>query len=142
MFPWVVASCCRSRRSRVPQRQARGSRSVDLAHIAAMTVPLPFHNPSGRTSVWKNVKMWHDHLLPFRELSYGSISILVTWPYHRTLRYFTLDPAARLSDDMHSNVDDLTGAINHWHLAKEMEFDFVRKAVFTRNAIFFHVGLL
>ena len=72
--------------------------------------------------------MWHRHVLPF-ELSFGSIAILVTWPYHRTFRYFTLDPAARLADDLDSNVPDLSSAIDKWHFTKEMEFDFVRKAV-------------
>ena len=73
--------------------------------------------------------MWHKHLLLLQGLSFGSINILVTWPYHRTLRYFTLDPAARLSADLESNVPDLSPAINNWHVAKEMEFEFVRKAV-------------
>lgn len=75
--------------------------------------------------------MWYEHLLPFREVSFSTLSIVVTWPYHRTLRFFTLDPAERLSRQNDLNFDEsgLTVAINHWWKAKEEDLEFVSRAV-------------
>ena len=73
--------------------------------------------------------MWHNHLIPLQDVSYSSIGILVTWPYHRTLCYFTLDPAARLRRHLDTNGLDLAGAINHWRTIKATEYDFVCAAV-------------
>ena len=75
--------------------------------------------------------MWLEHLVSIPRMSYGHILILfVTWPYHRSFRYFTLEPCNNLADDIEKKEPkDLPKAINHWCLSKKQEYDFVTNAV-------------
>ncbi len=76
--------------------------------------------------------MWYNHLisLPNMTLSPGLLLVLlVTWPYHRTFRYFTLDPATKLAEDLDKSDSYLVHAINHWRISKDHEYDFVYNAV-------------
>jgi hypothetical protein len=73
--------------------------------------------------------MWYDHLLSLENSLFGFLSLLITWPYHRTFRYFTLDPATRLAKDLDSNEADLENAVNHWRSVKTHECEFIIAAV-------------
>lgn len=73
--------------------------------------------------------MWYEHLLSLDHSLYAYLSLLVTWPYHRTLRYFTLDPAERLAKDLDREDADLENAVNHWRTVKTHECDFIIAAV-------------
>lgn len=72
---------------------------------------------------------WSDHIVPSK-MALGQILVLfVTWPYHRTLRYYTLDPAEKLYDDWRSRAPELWKTVNHWRESKDHEYDFVCAAV-------------
>lgn len=79
--------------------------------------------------------MWYTHIIPTSRMRFCEIlPLLVTWPYHRTFRYFTLDPAARLEEDLvyldrANGAAELARTINHWISSKDHEWDFVSNAV-------------
>ena len=78
--------------------------------------------------------MAYQHILPFQQFSRSSLCIVVTWPYHRTLRYFTLAPAERLAKGLRREGDELDDAVKHWREVKATEYDFVGAAVRNPNA--------
>jgi hypothetical protein len=74
--------------------------------------------------------VWYQHIQPMARLSYTSLAIVFTWPYHRTLRYFTLEPAENLARCLSDpDLSKLATAAGHWKELKVLECTFVSKAV-------------
>lgn len=74
--------------------------------------------------------MWHDHILQVDHMSLTGLSILLTWPYHRTLQYFTIAPAQTLAKSFdNGDIEALGEAVRHWVELKTWESHFVYTAV-------------
>lgn len=52
---------------------------------------------------------------------------LGTWPYHRTLRFYTIDPIQEISKC--GNNTDLAKLIEQWRAGKDRELKFIKIAV-------------
>lgn len=71
-----------------------------------------------------------NHILPVSTLEWTSVCLLMTWPYHRTLRYFTLMPAQRLAATWDKGTHaELQDELRHWTGLKSLELTFVSRAV-------------